>query len=135
MSPSRLELATRQPGVPRCLVVAEAEHDQEGVAVAVLLDDPAGVSPHGSLAAATCQQLKRATDFRSRVRELDPRLPELALDPDLVFAILTLEGTTLSAWALPAAALLVFQGGSTGELEHQGFSAVPSAESIRRGLE
>ncbi len=134
MSPSRLELATRQPGIPRCLVVAEAEHDQNGVALAVLLHDPTGVSPHWALAAATCQELKRG-DARSRARELDQRLPELALDPDLVFAVLTIEGTTLSAWALPAASLLVFQGGSTGELELQGFSAVPAAESIRRGLE
>ena len=135
MSPSRLELATRQPGIPRCLVVAETEHDQEGIALAVLLHDPTGVSPHWTLAAATCQELRRASDWRSRARALDQRLPELALDPDLVFAVVTLEGTTLTAWSLPAAALLVFQGGSMGELEGQGFAAVPAAESIRRGLE
>jgi len=132
MSPNRLELATLKPGLPRTLVVAEPERPGEGVAVAILLHDPTGVSPHWTLADAAGRELP---ERRLRVRDFGTRLPELGMDPELVLAVVAIEGNVLTAWALPGAAILVHQGGTMGELLLRGFAAVPASSSLGHAFE
>ncbi|HWN82557.1 MAG TPA: PQQ-binding-like beta-propeller repeat protein [Candidatus Udaeobacter sp.] len=127
MSPNRLELATLKPGLPRSLVVAEPERPGEGVAVAMLLHDPSGVSPHWTLAEAAGRELP---ERRLRARDFGARLPELGMDPELVLAVVAIEGNVLTAWALPGAAVLVHQSGTMGELLLRGFAAVPSSPAL-----
>ena len=132
MSPNRLELATLKPGLPRALVLAEPERPGEGVAVAMLLHDPTGVSPHWTLAEAAGRELP---ERRLRARDFGARLPELGMDPELVLAVVAIEGNVLTAWALPGAAVLVHQGGTMGELLLRGFAAVPSSPALGHAFE
>jgi outer membrane protein assembly factor BamB len=133
MSPTRLELATLKPGLPRSLVDArEPEREGVGMAVAILLLDPTGASPHWTLAEAAGREL---VERRVRARDFGARLPELGLDPDLVLAVVALEGSVLTAWALPGAAVLVHQGGTLGELLPRGFAAVPVSDALGHGFD
>jgi outer membrane protein assembly factor BamB len=145
MTTPLLDLATRPPSGPRCLVHAESDRARSGTSVAVLLADPGGTSPHWPLALAAYRQIWSrykahtpvvgATELLAEVAADLAAKRDLVISPDLVIALVTVDGAAMAAWALPTALVLVRQGDEPGELGPQGFHAVPAAGSLARATE